>query len=102
MCQPASAVAQAGVVSQCDSVCVHWHALWVNLLALLHRVSMFPCSPPRYIVLEFVENGSLAQMLKRFGSFPETLTAVYVCQVLNGLAFLHKQGVIHRDIKVRV
>ncbi len=34
-----------------------------------------------YIVLEFVENGSLAQVLKRFGTFPETLTAVYVCQV---------------------
>ena len=53
-----------------------------------------------YIVLEFVENGSLQQTLKKFGTFSETLTAVYISQVLRGLEYLHNQGVIHRDIKV--
>ncbi|XP_049850344.1 ras GTPase-activating-like protein rgaA [Schistocerca gregaria] len=51
------------------------------------------------IVLEFVENGSLLSILKKFGNFPETLIAVYITQVLEGLAYLHGQGVIHRDIK---
>lgn len=36
---------------------------------------------------------------KRFGKFPENLVAVYICQVLEGLVYLHDQGVIHRDIK---
>jgi serine/threonine protein kinase len=34
-----------------------------------------------------------------WGAFPETITAVYMSQVLNGLVYLHEQGVIHRDIK---
>ncbi|KAI0075090.1 kinase-like protein [Panus rudis PR-1116 ss-1] len=52
-----------------------------------------------YIILEFCENGSLHAICKRFGKFPEPLVAVYISQVLEGLAYLHDQGVIHRDIK---
>ncbi|CAE8588333.1 unnamed protein product, partial [Polarella glacialis] len=51
------------------------------------------------IVLEFVEGGSLAGIIKKFGAFPESLCAIYTLQILKGLKFLHGQGVIHRDIK---
>ncbi|ODN75633.1 STE/STE11/CDC15 protein kinase [Cryptococcus wingfieldii CBS 7118] len=52
-----------------------------------------------FIVLEYCENGSLQTILKKFGKFPESLVAVYISQVLQGLIYLHEQGVIHRDIK---
>ncbi|XP_010419004.1 PREDICTED: MAP3K epsilon protein kinase 1-like [Camelina sativa] len=54
-----------------------------------------------HIILEYVENGSLANIIKpnKFGPFPESLVAVYIAQVLEGLVYLHEQGVIHRDIK---
>ncbi|QRW20101.1 STE/STE11 kinase [Rhizoctonia solani] len=52
-----------------------------------------------YIILEYCENGSLHNICKRFGKFPENLVAVYIAQVLDGLVYLHEQGVIHRDIK---
>ncbi|KAK7341329.1 hypothetical protein VNO80_24255 [Phaseolus coccineus] len=54
-----------------------------------------------HIVLEYVENGSLANIIKpnKFGPFPESLVALYIAQVLEGLVYLHEQGVIHRDIK---
>ncbi|KAL1302173.1 hypothetical protein AAFC00_002604 [Neodothiora populina] len=52
-----------------------------------------------YIILEYCENGSLHSICKNFGKFPENLVALYMAQVLNGLLYLHEQGVIHRDIK---
>jgi serine/threonine protein kinase len=52
-----------------------------------------------YMLCRFCENGSLHNIIKRFGKFPENLVAVYISQVLEGLVYLHDQGVIHRDIK---
>ena len=52
-----------------------------------------------FIILEYCENGSLQTILKKFGKFPESLVAVYISQVLEGLIYLHEQGVVHRDIK---
>jgi serine/threonine protein kinase len=52
-----------------------------------------------YIILEYCENGSLHSICKNFGKFPENLVSLYTAQVLQGLLFLHEQGVIHRDIK---
>ncbi|XP_044715609.1 kinase [Hirsutella rhossiliensis] len=51
------------------------------------------------IILEYCENGSLHSILKAYGKFPENLVGVYMTQVLQGLHYLHDQGVIHRDIK---
>jgi serine/threonine protein kinase len=51
------------------------------------------------LVLELVEGGSLAGILDAHGNFSEPLVAVYIKQVLAGLAYLHKGGVVHRDIK---
>ncbi|KAF5018912.1 hypothetical protein F66182_9107 [Fusarium sp. NRRL 66182] len=51
------------------------------------------------IILEYCENGSLHSICKAYGKFPENLVGVYMTQVLQGLQYLHDQGVIHRDIK---
>jgi serine/threonine protein kinase len=54
-----------------------------------------------YVVLELAENGSLASLIKpnKFGPLSETLTKVYVRQLLNGLRHVHAEGVVHRDVK---
>ena len=51
------------------------------------------------LVLEYVENGSLHQMVKQSGKMGEHLVFIFVKQILEGLAYLHNQGIIHRDIK---
>ncbi|EHK39492.1 hypothetical protein TRIATDRAFT_231437 [Trichoderma atroviride IMI 206040] len=51
------------------------------------------------IILEYCENGSLHSICREYGKFPENLVGVYMTQVLQGLHYLHDQGVIHRDIK---
>lgn len=52
------------------------------------------------IVLEYVENGSLLHTLKHFGhALPEHLVASYCHAILQGLAYLHQQDVVHCDLK---
>ncbi|KAG5176589.1 kinase-like domain-containing protein, partial [Tribonema minus] len=51
-----------------------------------------------HIILEIMES-SLSAMCKKFGNFSESLTAIYMTQVLEGLKYLHDQGVLHRDVK---
>ena len=52
--------------------------------------------------MEFVDSGSLASVVSKYGTLSEQLVAVYLRQVIEGLAYLHKNGVVHRDVKVRV
>ena len=59
----------------------------------------FNTSDTLYIVMELIENGSLATIIKKYGRLHEKLVSIYILQVLEGLNFLHEQGVVHRDIK---
>ena len=52
-----------------------------------------------YIFLEYVPGGSIASLVTRFGKFEENVIRVYTRQILIGLAYLHSQRVVHRDIK---
>lgn len=46
-----------------------------------------------------MENGSLGQTIKSFGTLNERLVSTYVAKILEGLDYLHSQGVVHCDLK---
>ncbi|KAH7331996.1 hypothetical protein KP509_20G062500 [Ceratopteris richardii] len=73
----------------------------LNHKNIVKYLDSFKTKSHLHIILEYVENGSLASIIKpnKFGAFPESLVAKYIAQVLEGLVYLHEQGVIHRDIK---
>jgi len=54
-----------------------------------------------YIYLEYMAGGSMADVLKQFGAFEESLMAVYCKEILEGVEYLHTRDppVVHRDIK---
>lgn len=73
----------------------------LNHRNIVKYVGSFKTRTHLYIILEYMEKGSLSDVIRpsKFGAFPEPLVAVYIGHVLQGLAYLHQQGVVHRDIK---
>ncbi|NXM24714.1 M3K19 kinase, partial [Oxyruncus cristatus] len=51
------------------------------------------------IFMEFVPGGSISSIINRFGPLPEVVLCRYTRQILQGVAYLHANCVVHRDIK---
>uniref|UniRef100_A0A5B7AG62 mitogen-activated protein kinase kinase kinase n=1 Tax=Davidia involucrata TaxID=16924 RepID=A0A5B7AG62_DAVIN len=51
-----------------------------------------------YIFLELVTKGSLANLYQKY-NLRDSQVSAYTRQILNGLNYLHRQNVVHRDIK---
>lgn len=72
--------------AQCPHVVVYYDAFYNNGVIS--------------IVLEYMDGGSLADIVKKVEKIPEPYLAVISKQVLQGLIFLHHNRlIIHRDIK---
>jgi eukaryotic-like serine/threonine-protein kinase len=52
-----------------------------------------------FIVMELVEGETLAAMLRGERRVPESVAIDYATQIAAGLAFAHRQGLLHRDVK---
>lgn len=52
-----------------------------------------------YIFEEYCAGGSLANLLEHGRIEDEILIQIYAAQMLDGLEYLHKENVVHRDIK---
>jgi hypothetical protein len=51
------------------------------------------------IYTEYVECGSIGDLIKKFGPLPLAVIQKYMYQILEGLRYLHEQQITHRDIK---
>ena len=51
------------------------------------------------IFMEYCDGGSLASLLEHGRIEDEMVTQIYTLELLEGLAYLHQSGVVHRDIK---
>ena len=52
-----------------------------------------------YIAMEYLDGRTLKELIVRFGTPPVKIAIGYTRQVLSALAFAHKYGLVHRDIK---
>lgn len=56
-------------------------------------------SPRFCFVIEYMEGGSLLDLLRKHGKLSEDVISVIATSVLEGLRYLHGMGIVHRDIK---
>jgi serine/threonine-protein kinase len=52
-----------------------------------------------YIVMELVEGSTLGELLADDRVLPEPVAVDYAIQIASGLAYAHRQGLLHRDVK---
>jgi serine/threonine-protein kinase RIM15 len=51
-----------------------------------------------YLVMEYLNGGDCAALIKSLGSLPEEWAKNYVAEVVLGLEYLHQRGIIHRYV----
>ncbi|KAJ8520569.1 hypothetical protein ONZ45_g2639 [Pleurotus djamor] len=77
----------------------------LNVMEMLHHpnvVEYYGIEVHRdkvYIFEEYCQGGSLASLLEHGRIEDEGIIQVYTMQMLEGLAYLHSQNIVHRDIK---
>ncbi|KAI0030720.1 hypothetical protein K488DRAFT_53668 [Vararia minispora EC-137] len=52
-----------------------------------------------YLVMEYLNGGDCAALIKSLGMLPEEWTKQYIAEVVLGLESLHQRGITHRDLK---
>ena len=52
-----------------------------------------------FIVMELVDGATLGEMLERGRKLPEAVAIDFGAQICSGLAYAHRQGLLHRDVK---
>jgi len=52
-----------------------------------------------YIVMELVDGATLGDLMRQERVLPEPVALDYAIQVASGLAYAHRQGLLHRDVK---
>lgn len=52
-----------------------------------------------YIMMEYISGGSLRTLVTQYAGLNESLIRYYAIQILDGLAYLHANNIVHRDLK---
>ncbi|KAJ2113270.1 Serine/threonine kinase [Coemansia sp. RSA 922] len=62
--------------------------------------SCFQTSNHIFFVTEYISGGDLMMHVQKLGSFGERRAKFFACEILLGLAYFHKVGIIYRDLKL--
>ncbi len=66
---------------------------------MVHGYEFARNAEPPYLVMEFVDGESVADIIERRGALPEEEAISLIVQVADALQDAHDHGIIHRDVK---
>lgn len=89
-----------------DQVGLKWPGKELELMSHLrhpHIVQLYDCiqaADRMYLVLELVSNGELLSYCYDHGTLPEDQARSFMRDIISGVDYLHRKGIVHRDLKL--
>lgn len=66
---------------------------------LVRAVDFFSSNGKPHIIMEYIEGGSLRELIKRKTRLSEDEARPIIRGILHGVSYLHKSNIVHRDLK---
>ena len=66
---------------------------------IIHIIDVFEENNTAYYVMEYVNGGSLRDIVKQQGALPEALAVRYIRAIADALSYIHEQRINHLDVK---
>lgn len=66
---------------------------------VVQLIASFQTPQYLYLVMEYLNGGDLATLLRNMGTLPDVWAKRYTAEVIVGVDDLHSKGIVHRDLK---
>ena len=76
-----------------------------NVLSYIHHPFIvklnysFQTQKKLYLILEYCPGGDLGKLLQRKGKLDESVSKIYIAEIVLAIQYLHKREIIFRDLK---
>lgn len=71
----------------------------INSPFVIHLLASFQTANKVFLILPYIEGGELFIQLQKCNTFSEERARIYMCELILAVEYLHRNGIIYRDIK---
>ncbi len=72
----------------------------INHPNVMHLFEFMETANNFYLVIQYCNSGDMESYLKKMGKLDESEAVYFLMQIMNGFRVLHKNKIMHRDVKL--